>query len=207
MSSTINITQLELQKKKEELKTAISARDLLEDRVVSLIDELTRRGKALVELRIRVQELANQARVMLSLVQGGEGRKIEYAAFSSKEHFFVSPMDTNISGVKASVLKLEGKISTLEKRQLSLLDSSSKIDAVTKIFEQLITIIVKLASEESLLRKIGEQIRKTQKRVNALDNILIKKIKNEIYVINEALEDQDREEIAKIQVFMKKRRS
>ncbi|MFW9906233.1 MAG: V-type ATP synthase subunit D [Candidatus Thorarchaeota archaeon] len=207
MSSTFHITQLELQKKKEELKTAISARDLLEDLIVSLIDEITRRGQTVVKLRIRVQELTNQGRIMLSLAKGSEGRKIEYAAFSSKEHFFISAMGTNISGVKASVLTLEGNISTLKKRQLSLLDSSSKIDAVTITFEQLITTIVKLASEESLLRKIGEQIRKTQKRINALDNILIEEIKKEIYVINEALEDQDREEIARLQVFMKKWRS
>ena len=207
MSLSINITQLELQRKKEELKTAISARNLLEDRVTSLIDELTRRGKALVALRIRTLEQLEQAETMLSLIKGNEGRKIEYAAFSAKEHFFVSPLQTNISGVKVSSLKLEGKISTLGDRQPSLLDSSSRIDNLTKIFEQAVFAIVQLASEERLLSKMGSQIRKTQKRVNALDNILIKEIKDDIYKITEALEDQDREEIAKIQSFMKKRRN
>ena len=43
--------------------------------------------------------------------------------------------------------------------------------------------------------------------VNALDNILIKDIEKAIYTISEALEDQDREEIAKTQVFIKKRRN
>ena len=109
--------------------------------------------------------------------------------------------------MKVSSLKLEGKISTLRDRQPSLLDSSSKIDSLTKIFEQAVFAIVQLTSEERIVRKMGEQIRKTQKRVNALDNILIKEIKDDIYTINEALEDQDREEIAKIQSFMKKRKN
>lgn len=206
MSTTFNITQLELHNKKEELKTAISARNLLEDRVTSLIDELTRRGKDLVEQKIEVSKLTNQARIMLALVRGSDRRRIEYAALSSKEHFFVSPENINRNGVRAPALKLDGKLSTIKERKLSLLDSNYKIDSVIKIYEQLITKIVKLASDELFLRKIGEQVKKTQKRVNALDNILIKEIKKSIYSISEALEDQDREEIAKIQIFMKKRR-
>ena len=65
--------------------------------------------------------------------------------------------------------------------------------------------LVRLGTEERNLRKIGEEIRKTQRRFNALDQILIPDLKLTISVIAEGLEEQDREELAKLQVFMRKR--
>ncbi|MFX1589580.1 MAG: V-type ATP synthase subunit D, partial [Promethearchaeota archaeon] len=177
MAATINITQLELQKKKEELKTAISARNLLEDRVTSLIDELTKRGKDIIELKIEVLNLISHAQKLLALAQGSDRSKVEYVALSSKERFFISQIDTNLNGIRGTSLKLEGKLSTLKDRKMTLLDTSYKIDSVTKIYEQLISKIIKMTSDEMFLRKIGDELKKTQKRVNALDNILIKDIK------------------------------
>lgn len=205
MSERVNLTQLELRNKREDLGIAISARNLLEDRLTSLIEAINARGKQLYEQRLEVLTLVQQAKQLLAIAKATDPTRTDYTSYSSTEHLYVSLKRGNVMGVRVPQLSIIGNRSTQSRRDYSWKDSTSQTDEVTQIFESLVISLVRLGTEERNLRKIGEEIRKTQRRFNALDQILIPDLKLKISIISEGLEEQDREELAKLQVFMRKR--
>lgn len=205
MSERVNLTQLELRNKREDLTIAVSARNLLEDRLTSLIEAANTRGKLLYEQRLEVLTIVQKAKQLLAIAKATDPTRTDYTSYSATEHFFVSLKRGNVMGVRTPQLKLIGTRSTQNDRDYSWKDSNSQTDEVTNNFEDLMISLVRLGTEERNLRKIGEEIRKTQRRFNALDQILIPDLKLKISIIAEGIEEQDREELAKLQVFMRKR--
>ncbi|MDR7461040.1 MAG: V-type ATP synthase subunit D, partial [Armatimonadota bacterium] len=54
------------------------------------------------------------------------------------------------------------------------------------------------------LRKIGEEIKKTTRRVNALEQVVIPRIRAEIRYINDVLEQRAREDVFRLKRIKKK---
>ena len=61
-------------------------------------------------------------------------------------------------------------------------------------FEKIIHQILELAPLEASLKRLGNEIRKTTRRINALEEMLIPKIQNEIGFIRSTLEERERED-------------
>ncbi len=68
-------------------------------------------------------------------------------------------------------------------------------------FNEARKLTVELAELESGVYRLAEGIRKTQKRANALKNIMIPRYTEEIAVISEALSEKEREEFARQKVI------
>ncbi len=78
--------------------------------------------------------------------------------------------------------------------EVSLLSTDENFDKAIIKFREVIEIVAKWAAKEVLLWRLGAEINKTQKRVNALENIFIPRYKGEIKRIEEVLEEDEREE-------------
>ena len=55
------------------------------------------------------------------------------------------------------------------------------------------------------LNRLGEEVRKTSRRVNALDQVLIPSLKNEIKFISQALEEMEREDLFRLRRIKQRR--
>jgi V/A-type H+-transporting ATPase subunit D len=77
---------------------------------------------------------------------------------------------------------------------VSLDSTDESFDKALLQFKELIKILTQWAAKEALLWILGQEVNKTQKRVNALNNIFIPEYKREIKHIEENLEEEDREE-------------
>ena len=62
-------------------------------------------------------------------------------------------------------------------------------------FRELTEALVKVASTETRLRRIGEEIKKTSRRVNALEQIVVPRIRGRIKSIQSVLDQRALEEI------------
>jgi len=60
-------------------------------------------------------------------------------------------------------------------------------------FEKILNQILELAPLEASLKRLGSEIRKTTRRINALEEMLIPRIRNEIGFIRSTLEERERE--------------
>jgi V/A-type H+-transporting ATPase subunit D len=76
----------------------------------------------------------------------------------------------------------------------SLPTVSSRIDTVAEAFEALLDHTIEVADSEMRLRRLAEEIGRTTRRVNALDNILIPRLETERNYIQLVLEERERED-------------
>ena len=75
------------------------------------------------------------------------------------------------------------------------------IDLATKAFHKVKDLTVKLSMVENAAYRLATNIKKTQKRANALQNITIPMYTNLVYTISNALEEKEREEFTRLKVI------
>lgn len=115
------------------------------------------------------------------------------------------PIDTGIHIVYRSVMGVEIPKITYEKTPLRLgygfERANSKVDYAYRCFYHAKELTVKLAEVENAVYRLANNIRKTQKRANALQNISIPEFEETVKFITEALEEKEREEFSRQKVI------
>ena len=79
--------------------------------------------------------------------------------------------------------------------------TNAMLDEAFMKFDSVKKLTVKLAEIENSVYRLADAIKKTQKRANALKNIVIPRFTESIKFITEALEEKEREEFARMQVI------
>ena len=75
------------------------------------------------------------------------------------------------------------------------------IDIAREAFREVKALTIKLAEVENSAYRLATNIKKTQKRANALKNITIPMYTNLVYNISNALEEKEREEFTRLKVI------
>jgi len=79
--------------------------------------------------------------------------------------------------------------------------TKESIDMATKAFHRVKDLTVKLSMVENSAYRLAASIKKTQKRVNALQNITIPMYAALVYHISNALEEKEREEFTRLKII------
>ncbi len=82
-----------------------------------------------------------------------------------------------------------------------LYNSNSDLDKAYSCFREVSKLTAGLAEVETSVYILANAIKKTQKRANALKNIMIPKFEAMIKSISEALEEKEREEFSRLKVI------
>ena len=72
-------------------------------------------------------------------------------------------------------------------------------------FEKVIQLIFEIAPLEAALKRLGREIQKTTRRINALEVMLIPRLRNEIRYIRSTLEEMERENNFRLRSIAKKK--
>ena len=111
----------------------------------------------------------------------------------------------NIVGVKIPKVKLpDGEISK-SKGGYDLSFTSSKLDEAYDNFNQALKQVINLMETEESIRRLGEEITKTKRRVNALEYIMIPRLGNTQKYIEMRLEEMERESFFRLKMVKRKR--
>ncbi len=81
--------------------------------------------------------------------------------------------------------------------------TDSSFDEACIYFSRVKALTVKLAETESSICRLADAVKKTQKRSNALSNILIPRFEQSIKTITEVLDEKEREEFSRLKVTKK----
>jgi len=82
--------------------------------------------------------------------------------------------------------------------------SSAAIDQAMKGFNDVKYLTYELAEVENAVYRLAMEVKKTQKRANALQNIQIPKFKEIVKFVTEVLEEKEREDFFRLKVVKKK---
>jgi V/A-type H+/Na+-transporting ATPase subunit D len=84
--------------------------------------------------------------------------------------------------------------------------TNSAMDSAYEKFNEVKYLIYELAEVENAVYRLAMEIKKTQKRANALENIQIPKFKHIVKWIGEVLEEKEREDFFRLKVVKKKKK-
>lgn len=108
----------------------------------------------------------------------------------------------SVMGVEIPKVTLE---STQPPKAYGFTDTNSQFDIAYACFEKAKELTVVLAEVENSVCRLANEIKKTQKRANALHNIIIPQFESTIKMITESLEEKEREEFSRLKVIKKQK--
>lgn len=120
------------------------------------------------------------------------------------------PIDDSIKLDYRSVMGVEIPILTIDKNEkkelyYGLSSSNSLLDEAQMKFLYVKKLTVDLAEIENSVYRLADSIKKTQKRANALKNIMIPKFEGEVKFITDALDEKEREEFSRLKVIKRQK--
>jgi len=116
------------------------------------------------------------------------------------------PVDDSLSISFRSVMGVELPTVTLDQQPqgrmpFGLYSSTSMLDEAYLRFMEVKRLTVRLSEVENSVYRLADAIKKTQKRANALKNILIPRFEEEVRFITDALDEKEREEFARLKII------
>lgn len=130
---------------------------------------------------------------------------IEQGISKVQERAFTVPIEESIRSQTRSIMGTEIPQIKYDDKQNPLTyafgTTKESIDAAREAFRQVKHLTIKLAEVENAAYRLAANIKKTQKRANALKNITIPMYSNLVYTINNALEEKEREEFTRLKVI------
>ncbi|MDA1196350.1 MAG: V-type ATP synthase subunit D [Nanoarchaeota archaeon] len=203
MASKIHAaTRMELLRLKKKAKLAAKGFKLLKQKRDALISEFFSYIDKLKVIRTEMEDKLAVAYKSLILAQAlSGGPEIERAASASSAAYSIESSTNNIMGVEVPAFRAT-ELTT--EAGYSKLSPSLELDSARTNFKESLAIIIKLAGAEATVRKLAAEIKKTKRKVNALERILIPRINNDITYIKVRLEELERENFARLKVVKKR---
>ena len=119
------------------------------------------------------------------------------------------PQATEFTILTQSIMGVEIPQIKYKKRELepyySFYHTNTALDVALKEFHQVKYLLYELAEIEDSVYKLATEIKRTQKRTNALKNIQIPKYEALVKMISEMLEEKEREDFFRLKVLKKKK--
>ncbi len=193
MAETIAPTRSNLIQRVDQLNLAIRGADLLKRKRDALIAEFFDLVKASLEARRALTAASKEAYFSLFLANAWDGPEaVEGVSLAASGGIEVEIEVENLFGVKVPQVQAPEFSSTLPFSPITA--GARTLDAASE-FRRLTEAIINVAATETRLRRIGEEIKKTSRRVNALEQLVIPGIDVQIRDIRSVLEQRALEEV------------
>jgi V/A-type H+-transporting ATPase subunit D len=178
------------------LQVARSVYRILEDKR----DVLVRRLNDLVEVaeaeREKMGEPLRQAYLALFKAYAKMGSvKVEAAAATTPPSIEVKVSEKIVLGIRIPTLEIS---STKLPLNYGFLDTAAAFDEAVTKFRDILVPICRVAEVENTILRLAEELKKTQRLLNALEHLIIPRYQEAIKFIAANLEEREREDFTKL---------
>ena len=191
--SNVSVTRMELLARKAQIALAKQGRDLLEQKRTALMKEFMRTVDTALERSDALQNsaaIASQSLARAEVVAGAES--VRSAALASRGGFRLEVTTRSVMGVRVPHIEQKSAARSLLERGYSIVGASVSIDETASAFEREVEHIIQLAETELRLTRLGNEIQRTSRRLNALDHFLIPRLESERDFIQMSLDERER---------------
>ena len=199
-------TRSELLERKQQITLAEQGMELLKQKRDALLIEFMSVMDETLRLSNDLQRTTNEAQYSLAIAKAVDGTvSVRSAAFATRGEVTIDMTGTKIMGIAVPVVtKGESPLRTSFTRGYAITGVSSRIDETADKFERILDVIIEYADIETRLKRLGEEIQKTNRRVNALEQITVPQLKEQVSYIRQALDERAREELFRLKKVKKK---
>lgn len=202
MSAKLAPTQGNLVKLTRSMAMAQSGHDLLEQKRQVLMMELVR----YIDAARTLQE--NVARIFSDAYQALQKANISLGIDVVEDISESVPVTSDITVRLRSIMGVEiPDVDPLDPDPVpsySFHGSSSAMDSAYASFRKVMALLAELAEIETSVYRLAVQIRKTHRRVNALEKVVIPNNMEQIRFISDVLEEGEREDFTRMKMAQKK---
>jgi V/A-type H+-transporting ATPase subunit D len=196
---------MNLLQRKQQAKVAVQGVDLLKRKRDALVADFFTIVRQSLTARERLTAACQEAYVLLALAKAWEGREaLEAAALADRREVLVDIEVRNVWGTKIPEVAVSEVRRTLLERGHNPATTSARTVESAANFEDVLRAILEVAATEIKLKKIGEEIKKTTRRVNALEQVVIPRLQGEIRFIAAVLEQRAREDVFRLKRIKQK---
>jgi V/A-type H+/Na+-transporting ATPase subunit D len=199
-------TRAELLERKQQIGLAQQGMDLLKQKRDALLIEFMGVMDETLRLSDSIQKTVREAQYSLAVAQAVDGVvALRSAGLATKGEIVVEMTGTKIMGVSVPVVtKGESPIKSSFTRGYSVTGVSSRVDETAENFEKILDVIIEYADIETRLKRLGEEINKTNRRVNALEQVTVPQLVEQVSYISQTLDERAREDLFRLKKVKKK---
>lgn len=205
MAQDVKPTRAEELRLKEQIELAESGHSILEKKRDSLIHDFMEMAEDARDVKGKMVDSYIDAQQELDKAIAFEGRdQLRSIALAVDQVPQVEIESRNLMGVTVPKIASENVVRPIDERGYSLASSTSRIDEAVTRYEQLLDEIIQYAETETALMKLLDEIEKTKRRVNALEEKVIPEMKGSLDYVSQVLEESEREETFRMKKIKEK---
>ncbi len=188
-------TRMNLHFRRAQLGLALRGVDLLQKKRDALVREFFTVVRETLDARGQLNQAGRIAHVSLLLAKAfDDPREVEVFSLRVPAVSQAVAEVENVWGTRVPRLEVAWSQGTA----VDPLGVGGRTLAAQAGFRELSKALVRVANVETRMRTIGEEIKKTARRVNALDQVVIPAIQSQIRFIQQILDQQEQEDIFRL---------
>lgn len=192
-------TRMELLKLRKRVLLAEKGHKLLKEKRDALISEFLLIIKEVRKCRKKMEkELASAFKALTAAKALLGSKTIKQISHITDQDITLDLKTRNIMGVTVPVIKIPETTRKMTERGYGLFDTSAQLDEAAYNFESTLQIIVQLVEIEEAVRKLALEVEKTKRRVNALEYIVIPRLKATVKYIQMHLDEMARDSFLRL---------
>lgn len=204
----ISPTRMNLLQNKVQTSLASDGVNLLKNKRDALVKEFFTMVREMFSFRDELDERVRNAANTLNLALGIDGpHVVRSVGMSTRREISLSVERRNIWGIRVPELEKRSVVRSVMARGYGIHTVSSRIDEAARSFEGILNLIITMASNEVKVKRLGDEIRKTTRRVNALEQVVIPALKEQSRFIESTLEEREREDLFRLKRLKRMRES
>ena len=202
----VSPTRTELLTRRSQIRLAEQGAKLLRDKREALVREFLQEIRTFKSDRDELlQTLAKATRSLLRAIYIDTPESIRAVSFATRREVDVEFSEQNIWGTKVVNADSAYHVRHPQEREYSLLGTTARIDETVYRFEQTVAGIIRVAPRFHKLGRLAEEIRKTSRRVNALEQRLLPTLTEQVSYIRGVLDQREREDIFRLKRIKRRR--
>jgi V/A-type H+/Na+-transporting ATPase subunit D len=191
----VNPTRMELLKIRRRLATALRGHKLLKDKLEGLMKEFMERIAGYRDLRREIDSQLPRVLGRFAMAEALAGSQaLAVALENSRPEAGVAFRMSKLMGVPVPSIDF----SIGPRRPYSFLDTPAELDAAVAAMRIFAEKLVQLAEREEVVRRLAQEVKKTKRRVNALEYVLIPNLQETRKYIADKLDENDRSNISRL---------
>lgn len=180
---------------KGQIKMAADGVSLLKGKRDALMQELLKRARALALMRDELHARGRAAADTMAMARAVRGTpELKSAAVAGRRDLMISVETEKVWGLGLGRIDMEGIVRSPAKRGMGLLDTSAQVQEASEASEEMLSQLLICAPLERNLQIVGEEVKKVSRRINALEEYLLPRLRGQLRGIASVLDERERED-------------
>ena len=199
----IHPTRTNLLLLKEKSRSVLNSIGILKARKLALTKEFFDATAPFLRSREDIRKAYGKALRELALAFGHEGKDaIESLVITTERDLGIDVIEKSIWGLRyKDIITHDAPVRDADKRGYDELSVTPHVEDGALLFEKLIESMLHIAEYESKLKRIGDEILRTTRRIKVLEELVLPRLKQLVKTITQYIGERERESFYRLKLM------